>query len=439
MTRARLILLPGLLAVLAAWTVGLAGPASAQTVTSPDEVVEDVLQDRVALGADARVPWDEQAIRAAVGAASVPVYVAGVSQATVQEAGGLGDLVQQIGEATQDSQSVVLVISDRPAVDAAAGGAAQDRGIDADAALDRADTRDAFTAAAVSGLVRDFVTEIDRQAAGGAGGGGSASSGGSGSGLLPLLAVGAAGLGGYALLRSRRTARSRSQELEDLRADVESLYGRLGSDVQLLAPGDDPVARQALADASERYTATGALLAKADTPGEFAAARRTAVEGIAAARVVRERLGLDPGPDVAMPQGDGPQLTEDARVQIGEDEYEGSPTYQPGRPHYYEGGYYGGRAIPGGWYATPFWQSLLLGSLMSGGGGRRHSGGFGGGVSGGFGGGGFGGLGGGLGGGGLGGGFGGGARRRGGGGGGGRRGGGGWGGGSGRRRGGGGW
>jgi hypothetical protein len=154
---------------------------------------------------------------------------------------------------------------------------------------------------------------------------------------------------------------------------------------------------------------------------------------------VRQRLGLDPGPDVPMPEGQGPQLTEPARVQVGEDAYDGSPRYEPGRPHYYEGGYYGGQAIPGGWYATPFWQTLLLGSMMSGGGyGRSHGHGYGG-RSGGFGGGVFGG---GLGGGGMGGGLGGGRRRSGGGGWSGRSGGsGGWGrgGGGGRRRGGGGW
>jgi hypothetical protein len=186
-------------------------------------------------------------------------------------------------------------------------------------------------------------------------------------GLLALPRARRTGASAATPPEGRRTARSRATELDDLRADVESLYGRLGSDVQLLAPGDDAVARQALADASERYTGHGALLAKADSPGEYAAARRTAVEGIAAARVVRQRLGLDPGPDVPMPEGQGPQLTERSRVQVGDDEYDGSPRYEPGRPHYYEGGYYGGQAIPGGWYATPFWQTLLMGSMMSGG------------------------------------------------------------------------
>ena len=105
--------------------------------------------------------------------------------------------------------------------------------------------------------------------------------------------------------RSRRQA---ARELQGYRADVESLYDRLGADVATLRPGDDAVARQALADAAERYNATGALLSQADTPGEFEAARRTVAEGLAAARVARTRLGLDPGPDVPPPPGSGPQL-----------------------------------------------------------------------------------------------------------------------------------
>ena len=446
MTRARPTALLGLLLLLITATVALAAPSSAQTAVSVDELVADLRGDRVALEPGADVPLDEAAVRDAVRSSQVPVYVAGVSAATADRAGDLAALVIDVGTALADSGAVVLLISDQPDVEANHGRALGSRGIDSIGALDAVNTRDAFDEANVTGLVRDFVAEIDRQAATAGTGSRPATPSGSPGGvsLLPVLLLGGLGVGAYALVTSRRRARSRGQELEDLRADVESLYGRLGSDVQLLSPGDDAVARQALADAAERYNATGALLSKADTPGEFAAARRTAAEGIAAARVVRERLGLDPGPDVPMPETPGPQLSETSRVRVGEAEYEGSPAYAPGRPHYYEGGYYGGQPVPGGWYATPFWQDLLLSSVLSGtlggrGGGSRYGrrgGGFGGGLGGGLGGlgggrrrggGGFGG--GGLGGGGLGGGgWGGGGRRSGG-----------WGGGGGRRGGGGGW
>ena len=146
-------------------------------------------------------------------------------------------------------------------------------------------------------------------------------------------------------------------------------------------PAATTVAQQALADAAERYNATGALLSQADTPGEFEAARRTVVEGLAAARLARTRLGLDPGPEIPPPPGQGPQLQAPQRVQVGDDEYEGSPEYAPGRQHYFGGGMLGGRMVPGGWYGVPFWETMLIGSMIGGG-----FGGFGGGFGGGYGG-----------------------------------------------------
>jgi hypothetical protein len=107
---------------------------------------------------------------------------------------------------------------------------------------------------------------------------------------------------GALLWRLRSRAVAKAQELQEARAEVALLHNRLGLDVETLFPGDDPVAVQALADAQERWNATGALLATADTLGDFAAARRTALEGLAASRTVRERIGLDAGPEPQAPQ-----------------------------------------------------------------------------------------------------------------------------------------
>jgi hypothetical protein len=172
--------------------------------------------------------------------------------------------------------------------------------------------------------------------------------------------VGAGGATAWVLSRRRR----KQKEMEGRRAEVLSLYDRLGADVQNLDAGGDPVARQALADASERYTATGSQLAHADTHAEYDVARRTALEGLQAARTVRTKLGLDPGPDlppIAPTYGD--QLTAPQQVQVGEKTYQGYPQYTPGAPYYYGGG--GG--YPGGWYSFPFWETVLLGSVLSGG------------------------------------------------------------------------
>lgn len=365
----------------------LAAPASAQaTLTSLDEVVDELRQDQVFVDPDAAVPLDEGDARSIVARSSVQVYVAALPAAASARAGGDAALVDAIGEALADDSAVVLLITDDPSVYADNSAALGARGVNAGVAV-RSVERGDFDEAGLRDFLQQFVQNIDAQAAGGTVGSGGSRPGG-GTGLLPVVALGALGFGAYAVVRGRRRSRANATSLEDARADVESLHGRLGSDVQLLAPGDDAIARQALADAAERYNATGALMAKADTLGEFAAARRTAVEGLAAARVVRQRLGLDPGPEVPLPPGAGPQLEQRSVVQVGDEQHEGSPQYEPGRPHYYEGGYYGGQPVPGGWYATPFWQTLLLSSVLSGGGGHGRRGGysggmFGGGISGG--------------------------------------------------------
>lgn len=178
--------------------------------------------------------------------------------------------------------------------------------------------------------------------------------------LVGLGVLGAGGGGYYAYTRKRNKAKV----LEGHRAEVLSLYDRLGADVQNLDPKDNAVARQAIADASERYTATGALLAHADTVGEYQAAHRTAVEGLYAARTARTALGLDPGPELPSPNASGAErLTEQRDVTVEGKTYQGYPDYTPGAPHYYAGG--GGYAS--GWYSFPFWETLLVGSVLTGG------------------------------------------------------------------------
>jgi hypothetical protein len=233
----------------------------------------------------------------------------------------------------------------------------------------------------VTHMLESFVTGLQSRPVSGsatcrgssAAGASDASDDSGGSGAVPWVlggigVVGAGGVGAWVLSRRRR----RQKELEGRRAEVLSLYDRLGADVQNLNPGDDPVARQALVDASERYTATGSQLAHADTHGEYDVARRTALEGLQAARTARKELGLDPGPDLPpVAPTYGEQLTTPQQVQVAGKTYQGYPDYTPGAPYYYGGG--GG--YPGGWYSFPFWETVLLGSVLSGG----FGGGFGGG------------------------------------------------------------
>ena len=233
----------------------------------------------------------------------------------------------------------------------------------------------------VTNTIQSFVTGLQSRPLSGssacrgssAAGASDATNNSGGSSAVPwvLGAIGVLGAGGAgAWVVSRR--RRRQKEMEGRRAEVLSLYDRLGADVQNLNPGDDPVARQALVDAAERYTATGSQLAHADTHAEFDVARRTALEGLQAARTARKQLGLDPGPDlppIAPTYGD--QLTSPQQVQVGDKAYQGYPQYTPGAPYYYGGG--GG--YPGGWYSFPFWETVLLGSVLSGGFGGGWGGG----------------------------------------------------------------
>lgn len=321
-------------------------------------------------------PVDATAVRRTLRDSPVPVYVALLPQAAADAAGGLDRLVLQLGQGVGDTQAVVLAGTDKGSFRADNGRGAGARGVNAGLALREAlaSTRGrALDAAGVSALITDLVARVNNQATSRSGGGQPATqpaSSSAGGILLPLLVIVALGCGGallFGLSRRRRRERERQRANEEARAEVESLYGRLGSDVSTLAPGNDDVARQAMVDAAERYNATGALLSKADTPGEFAAARQTAVEGLVAARTARARLGLDPGPEIPLPPGSGPQLENRQRVQVGDQEYEGSPQYEPGRGHYFGGGMLNGRMVPGGWYGFPFWETMLMTSVLTGG------------------------------------------------------------------------
>jgi len=63
-----------------------------------------------------------------------------------------------------------------------------------------------------------------------------------------------------------------------------------------LDDGGDPVNRQALADAGERYETAQVQFGKSESVAELLVARSIAVEGIQSTRAVRTRLGFRPGP-----------------------------------------------------------------------------------------------------------------------------------------------
>ena len=176
--------------------------------------------------------------------------------------------------------------------------------------------------------------------------------------LLILVIVIAAAV---VIMVARRGSAARQQSrLEDARAEAQRWYERLGGQV-LNLHGDDPAARQALADASERYNAAGGQLQQARTIRQYELARESALEGLAYVRAARTALGIDPGPELpalASAQGVG-QLTREREVNVQGQHYKAGP--QPGTdmPYYYPGGRVQGRPVPAGWYSTPWWKTAL--------------------------------------------------------------------------------
>ncbi|MBU2669000.1 hypothetical protein KOI35_36360 [Actinoplanes bogorensis] len=183
--------------------------------------------------------------------------------------------------------------------------------------------------------------------------------------LLALLF----GVGALALvtgLRGPNPVRG-NQALSDARADAQRWYERLGGQLMTLQ-SDEPAARQALADAAERYHAAGGQLDRADSIVQFALARETALEGLAYVRAARTAMGLEPGPEIPAPAMTAEAGTVEGNhsVVIQGRTYQAGPYATEQTPYYYPGD----RQVPAGWYSTPWWKTALgagagaLGGMM---------------------------------------------------------------------------
>ncbi|HZE37408.1 MAG TPA: hypothetical protein VE172_01215 [Stackebrandtia sp.] len=124
--------------------------------------------------------------------------------------------------------------------------------------------------------------------------------------LMVLIAV----TGLWMALRVR--GQRRSDALEAARTDAKRWYDMLSGQLAQLSAGDDPVAKQALADAAERHNAAAGQLAEAKTVGHFRFVRRTVTEGLRYIGAARARLGLAAGPQGPPPVGpDGRPMYEE--------------------------------------------------------------------------------------------------------------------------------
>jgi hypothetical protein len=212
--------------------------------------------------------------------------------------------------------------------------------------------------------------------------------------LLVLLVVG--GLLALVLTRGRGRGTGAQAQLGDAEAEARRWYDRLGGQVLSLTGTDEP-SRQALADASERYTAAGSQLAGASTPGQYRLVTDTALEGLHFVRAARTAMGMDPGPDLptTSDRARAGELAGERRVDVEGRTVTGSPAPSAQNSHYYPGGTVAGRPVAAGWYSEPWWKPMLLGGVGAVGGvllADALFSGFGGGFDGGFDGGGFGGF-----------------------------------------------
>ena len=189
---------------------------------------------------------------------------------------------------------------------------------------------------------------------------------------LMILVIAVVGTIALAMWSSSRASGTRSAAgLADAKADARRVIERLGGQVLNLT-GSDQASQQALADASERFTAASAQIDQATTAKQAKLAKESAVEGLYYVRAARTAMGMDPGPELEAIAGQKSAgvVTEDRRVQFEGREIEASPAPSPRTPNYYPGGRVAGRPVPAGWYSEPWWKPALragawgLGSVL---------------------------------------------------------------------------
>lgn len=154
---------------------------------------------------------------------------------------------------------------------------------------------------------------------------------------------------------------AKQQRIEDAKADARRWVERLGGQVINLV-GTNEAAKQALADASERYTAAGSQMEQATTAEQARLVTQTAMEGLYYVRAARLAMDMDPGPDLpadAERERAG-KVTEDRSVSVEGRDFEASPQPSDATPHYYPGGRVAGRPVPQGWYSEPWWKPALV-------------------------------------------------------------------------------
>ena len=178
--------------------------------------------------------------------------------------------------------------------------------------------------------------------------------------LLILVVVG----GAAAVLSSRSGKKQKevreSQRFDDAYADAKRWIERLGGQVMNLS-GTDTASQQAMADASERFTAANSAISQASTVKQAQLARESALEGLYYVAAARDIMGMNPGPELPPLEGQrqAGKVTETRTVEANGETLTASPSASAQTPNYYPGGVVAGRPVPAGWYSRPWWADAL--------------------------------------------------------------------------------
>ena len=177
--------------------------------------------------------------------------------------------------------------------------------------------------------------------------------------ILTLLVVVAIIAGVVWLVRQQQATKAR--ELDDAKTEARRWVERLGGQVLNLV-GTNDAAKQALADAAERYTAAVSQLDQARSAAQARGVTETAYEGLYYVRAARSAMGLDPGPELPPLPGQqrAGEVTEARDIEVQGHRYGASPNPTGRNTHYYPGGNVAGRPVPRGWYSEPWWRPALV-------------------------------------------------------------------------------
>ncbi|WP_279107446.1 DUF1542 domain-containing protein [Gordonia paraffinivorans] len=178
---------------------------------------------------------------------------------------------------------------------------------------------------------------------------------------LILLAVVVIVVVGVVFVVQQRSTANTARTLDDAKADARQAIERLGGQVYMLV-GDNPASKQALADASERFTAASSQIEQANSPAQARLAKQTALEGLYYVRAARTAMNLDPGPPIPELEGQrsAGAVTEHRKVEFEGRQVEASPEPSDKTPNYFPGGRVAGRPVPAGWYSEPWWRPALV-------------------------------------------------------------------------------